>query len=320
MSMPDRPEPPDGRPARAPHVAPPASPPETADDQGPAVGGGALLHPPGHVPHVPQGAYETGYMVLVMVFIAMLLLTNIIGLKLFALPIDLPVVGWLLTLVDQLNERLFGQSTGAALTLTAGIITYPITFLCTDIVSEVYGRQRADRMVLLGFFASLLMLGVVAAARALEPSAIWNVPAPWSGLFRPDLLVDAGGGTLVASAEAAQGAFSFAFDAPGTLLFASMTAYMVAQLVDNRLFHMWRRITKGKHLWIRNNMSTALSQLVDTIIVNTIFLRLYWKLDWDAIAAIILASYTVKFLLALLDTPFCYLGVWWARRLAGPSR
>jgi len=260
-----------------------------------------------------MGAYETGYLVLVLVFVSMLLLTNIIGLKLFALPVDLPVLGSLLGLVGKLNAALFGQPEGAAtLTLTAGIITYPITFLCTDIVSEVYGRRRADRMVLLGFLASLLMLGVVQVARALAPSAIWNVPAPWAQLFRPDLLRDG-----VAGAEAAQGAFSFAFDAPGTLLFASMTAYLVAQLVDNRLFHFWRRLTAGRHLWFRNNMSTALSQFVDTLIVNGLFLSLYWEFEWPLIASIIINVYVVKFLLALLDTPLCYLGVWWTRRVAG---
>jgi hypothetical protein len=300
----------------------PSQPVPTGDEEGHAVGGGALAHPAGHVPHVPQGAYETGYLVLTLVFVSMLLLTNIIGLKLFALPVDLPVLGVILRFVERVNATLFGQPEGAAtLTLTAGLVTYPITFLCTDIVSEVYGRKRADRMVLLGFLASLLMLAVVQVARALVPSDFWNVPAPWSDLFRPDLVseaVVAGQPVLVASAEAAQGAFSFAFDAPGTLLFASMTAYLAAQLVDNRLFHFWRRLTNGKHLWFRNNMSTGLSQFVDTLIVNGLFLSLYWKFDWPLIAAIILNVYVVKFLLALLDTPLCYLGVWWTRKLVRP--
>lgn len=281
-----------------------------------AVGGGALAHPPGHVPHVVQGPYETGYVLLATLFVAMLMLTNVIGLKLFALPTDLPVLGWLLAFVGELNQTLFDQQAGAAtLTLTAGLITYPITFLCTDIVSEVYGRKRADRMVLLGFACSLMMLGVIWVARELTPADIWNVPDRWAHVFRPDLLSDDGQGGRAAGPQAAQAAFGFAFDAPGTLLFASMTAYLAAQLVDNRLFHFWRRLTSGRHLWFRNNMSTGLSQLVDTIIVNGLFLSLYWKLEWNAIAAIILNVYVVKFLLALLDTPLCYLGVFGTRRL-----
>lgn len=280
-----------------------------------AVGGGALAHPSGHVPHVVQGPYETGYVLLATLFVAMLMLTNVIGLKLFALPTDLPLLGSLLAFVEGLNRSLFdSQATGETLTLTAGLITYPVTFLCTDIVSEVYGRRRADRMVLLGFVSSLMMLGVIWIARELTPAGIWNVPQPFAQAFRADLLVADGSGGQVANAQAAQAAFGFAFDAPGTLLFASMSAYLAAQLVDNRLFHFWRRLTHGRHLWFRNNMSTALSQLVDTIIVNGLFLSLYWKLEWNVIAAIILNVYVVKFLLALADTPLCYLGVWWVQR------
>lgn len=296
---------------------------DDAEIEGHALGGGALIHPPGHVPHLDQGPYETGYLLLTVVFVSMLVLTNIIGLKLFALPVDLPLLAPLLALVGKLNAAWFGQPEGAVtLTLTAGIITYPITFLCTDVVSEVYGRKRADRMVLVGFCASLLMLAVVQVARALPASEFWNVPAPWSDVIRPDLLVASGDGAAaqsVGNSVAAQSAFSFAFDAPGTLLLASMTAYLVAQLVDNRLFHFWRRLTAGRHLWLRNNMSTAVSQLVDTVIVNGIFLSFYWKFEWDMIAAIILSSYAVKFSMALLDTPLCYLGVWWARRLVTPG-
>jgi len=278
-----------------------------------ALGGGAVVHPQGHVPHVTQGAYETAYTALTVVFVSMLLLTNIIGLKLFALSTDLPVLGGLLRVVESLNASWFGQDPGAAtLTLTAGLITYPITFLCTDLVSEVFGRKRADRMVLLGALASVVMLGVIQVARVLEPAAIWNVPEPWSAVFRADL-ISADGAS--ASSEAAQAAFSFAFDAPGTLLLASMTAYMVAQLVDNRLFHFCRRLTGGRALWFRNNMSTGLSQFVDTMIVNGIFLRFYWEMEWAPIAAIILSVYVVKFLLALIDTPLCYLGVFLLRRV-----
>jgi len=272
----------------------------------------------GHVPHVHQSAYETGYFVIAVSFVAMLLLTNIIGTKLFVFPLDFPVLGWVLTGVDRIIQAVLpGQGGGDSLTLTAGIITYPLTFLFTDIVSEVYGRKRADRMVLLGFATSLLMLGVIAVARALPPSPIWNIPAGFADVLAPARLVATPDGSMVGDATAAQAAYQFTFDAPGVLLFASMTAYLVAQLVDNRLFHFWRRLTGGRWLWFRNNASTGLSQLVDTIIVNSIFLHFYWELPAAAIAAIILASYAVKAMFAALDTPFCYLGVGLTRRLVG---
>ena len=271
--------------------------------------------PDGHVVHVPQGAYETLYFVLAVLFVAMLLLTNIIGTKLFLVTPDLPVLGPVVGWVAGLAQSLFGQGDDN-LTLTAGIITYPITFLITDIVSETFGRKRADRMVLMGFGASILMLAVLQLGRILPASPIWSVPDAYVHVFKPELLTTLGDGTRQASHLAADAAYRFTFDAPGILLLASMTAYLTAQLVDNRLFHFWRRLTKGKALWFRNNMSTTLSQLVDTIIVNVIFLKGYWGLEWSAIGAIILATYLLKAFLALLDTPLCYLGVWLAGRVA----
>jgi uncharacterized PurR-regulated membrane protein YhhQ (DUF165 family) len=276
---------------------------------------------PGHVPDVPQSSYEKGYMILTVLFVALLMLTNVIGTKLFELPMDLPVLGGVLAWIDALIEKLFpGEGGKGALVLTAGIVTYPLTFLCTDIVSEVYGRRRADRMVILGFVCSLLMLGILSLGVVLPPAEIWTVPDAFAGLFHPDHVTrDAATGALSASSAASQAAYSFTFDAPGILLLASMTAYLCAQLVDNRLFHFWRRLSGGRHLWFRNNMSTLLSQLVDTVIVNFIFLYFYWDMALPAIGAVVIGVYFLKFLLALADTPLCYLGVWLTRRSVSPS-
>ena len=90
-----------------------------------------------------------------------------------------------------------------------------------------------------------------------------------------------------------------------------------AQLFDVRLYHFWWRVTGGRHMWIRNNGSTGISQLVDTIIVNGIFLR--WGLDlaWGEIVDIIIAVYLFKLVLAALDTPLIYLGRGWMERFLG---
>lgn len=275
-------------------------------------------HEPGHVPDVPQTAYERLYFVLATLFVALLILTNVVGTKLFALSVDAPLIGPVLSFVDGILQRLLDQAPQSELTLTAGLITYPFTFLITDIVSEVWGRKRADVMVMLGFGASLLMLVVVQIARALPPSKVWSVPEAFAGVVAPEHQVALDGGGVIGDHVAAQAAYQFTFDAPGVLLFASMTAYLVAQLIDNRLFHFWRRLTKGRALWFRNNMSTGLSQFVDTAIVNGIFLHFYWKMDPAAIVGVILSVYVVKFVLALLDTPLCYLGVAVFSRWAGP--
>lgn len=225
---------------------------------------------------------EKLYVLCASMFTVVLVLTNIVGVKLFVLfPDGGP--SWILD--------------GGSWTLTTGIITYPLTFLLTDVVSEIWGKRRADYMVILGFVMSLLMLGVVTIARALPPSSFWTNDA--LGLVSSDEM---------------QQAFDASFYYPGVLLGASMTAYLVAQLFDVRLYHFWRRVTQGRHLWLRNNGSTWISQLVDTIIVNSIFLRWGLKMEWQPVFQIIVAVYVCKMVLAVLDTPLIYLCVHLLRR------
>ena len=223
-------------------------------------------------------------------FAVLLVLTNIICTKLFAFHAG-PISDWF--------------NGGAPLTLTAGIITYPLTFWLTDVVSEIWGRKRANAMVVLGFLMSLMMLGILQLGLVLPPSPIWAVPAHGFN-----------------DSAAIQNAFEGVFTNPAKLLFASMLAYLVAQLFDVRLYHFWWRLTKGRHLWLRNNGSTLISQLVDTIIVNGIFLRWGLHMEWDAIINIIIAVYLCKALLAAIDTPLIYLGVYGVGRFLGldPNR
>jgi uncharacterized integral membrane protein (TIGR00697 family) len=219
---------------------------------------------------------EATYTFLAALFVVVLVLTNIIGTKLFVL------------FPDGGPGFVLG---GEPWVLTTGILTYPITFFLTDIVSEIWGRKRANFMVLAGFAMSLLMLGVLQMAIALPPAPFWTVPT--FGFETP---------------EDMQRAYHATFSSPGILLFASMTAYLVAQLFDVRLYHFWWRLTGGRHMWLRNNGSTMISQLVDTTIVVGIFLR--WGLDntWAQVFQVIVAVYLCKVALALLDTPLIYIG------------
>ena len=233
-----------------------------------------------NIPLDPAPREETVYVVLVSAFSVVLVLTNVVGVKLFTFDyfglLDNPI------------------------TLTSGIVTYPLTFLFTDVVSELYGKKRADFMVVLGFFLSLLMLGIVALVTGLPGSEVW---------VNRDL-----GFTTVTGM---QSAFETVFTLPGVLVAASMTAYLTAQLLDNRLFHFWRRLTKGKYLWLRNNGSTIISQFIDTIIVNSIFLGWGMGLSAEVVWSIILANYGCKVCLAALDTPLIYLSVHLLRRYWG---
>jgi len=218
---------------------------------------------------------EATFAALAALFMVTLVLTNVIGTKLF----EVPVPGF-----------LQGLTGGPTVTLTSGIITYPVTFLLTDTVAEIWGHQRARFMVWGGFLMSFFMLGILQLAIHLPPSPIWLVE-----------------GFGFEDHEAMQNAFHATFSAPGILLMASMTAYLVAQLFDVKLYHFWWRVTGGKHLWLRNNGSTWISQLVDTIIVNSIFLRFGLGFEWGPICAIIAANYVVKVILAVIDTPLIYL-------------
>ena len=224
----------------------------------------------------PAPRAEQAYVVLAAAFSVVLVLTNVVGVKLFTFDY--------FGLLDE------------PITLTSGIVTYPLTFLFTDVVSELYGRKRADFMVILGFFLSLLMLGIVALVSGLPGSEVW---------VNREL-----GFTDV---EGMQTAFETVFTLPGVLVAASMTAYLTAQLLDNRLFHFWRRVTKGKYLWLRNNGSTVISQFIDTIIVNSIFLGWGMGLEAEVVWSIILANYACKVCLAALDTPLIYLSVHFLR-------
>ncbi len=234
-----------------------------------------------------QPKAERAYAVLMTGFVVVLVLTNIIGVKLF------------LAFPESLPGGIFGE----AITLTTGLITYPVTFLLTDIVCEVYGRKRANLMVITGFVMSLLSLVLIQISLVLPGSPVWPTGSPYFD-----------------SVGDMQRAFESVFTLPGILIFGSMTAYLLAQLMDVRLFHFWKSVTKGKHLWIRNNASTMMSQMVDTIIVNSIFLGFGLGLDWALVGKIIIASYIFKLLMAALDTPFIYLGVYLVRRYAGGAR
>ncbi|UCD39343.1 MAG: queuosine precursor transporter [Fidelibacterota bacterium] len=177
--------------------------------------------------------------------------------------------------------------------ISVGILPYPITFLVTDIVSEIYGRRRADQIVVTGFFASLFILVVVLIADAV-PQTTWS---PVSGEV-----------------------FHKVFGLFGPAVFASMTAYLAAQFIDIRIFHFWKKLTRGRHLWLRNNGSTVVSQLVDTSLV-LLLLCATGAIEWSRFPGLLENGFLFKVLVALVDTPLFYLSTWLLRRalVLGPA-
>lgn len=172
-------------------------------------------------------------------------------------------------------------------TVSAGALPYPITFLATDLLSEIYGRRRANQVVWAGFAASLFAL-----------LAVW-LGAQFAAI--PQSPVD-------------DVTYGKAFSNAGRIIAASMTAYLVAQFLDVRMFHFWRRLTNGRHLWLRNNASTIVSQLLDSLLVVVVIFA--GAMPMAEMGAIVFDLWLFKALVALADTPLFYAGTWWLRRVA----
>ena len=161
--------------------------------------------------------------------------------------------------------------------ISAGVLPYPITFLITDILSEIYGKKKTARIVWAGFGASLFVLGVLLLAQQF---------------------------TAIAGSPVDDETFNKVFGNSWRVIFASMTAYLCAQLIDVRIYHFWKEKTAGKHLWLRNNFSTVFSQLVDTtLVVCVLFLGVR---SHSEIIQFIIDGWLFKILCAFIDTPLLY--------------
>lgn len=173
--------------------------------------------------------------------------------------------------------------------ISVGVIAYPITFLITDIISEVYGQRRAQMVVVAGVFASFFAL-VIVIISDMAPATSWSP------------LTD----------QEFNKAFSYTYLAVA----ASLAAYLFAQFLDVQIFHFWKRLTKGKHLWMRNNFSTFTSQFVDTFTV-LFLLSSFQVLEWNLFGKLLINGFLFKVIFALFDTPFVYLGVYGLRNYFG---
>ncbi len=169
--------------------------------------------------------------------------------------------------------------------ISAGVLPYPITFLITDLLSEFYGRRRTNKVVIVGFVTSMFVLLIL-----------------YTGS-----LFDSISGSPINNDE-----YDKMFQNSWRVIGASMTAYLVAQLADVRLFHFWKKLTNGRHLWLRNNGSTIVSQLVDTILVTTVLF--IGVKAMGEIGDLIFDGWTFKLMVALADTSILYLMAWGMRR------
>ena len=209
------------------------------------------------------------YLYLGGLFITSLVVSNLIFQKFFYWrPFELTVFG------NQLFE------------LSVGILPYPITFLITDLISEIYGKKKANQVVIAGIFASFFSMGILWMANVVP--ALSNSP------------VD-------------DATFQTVFALSPVAVLASMMAYLGAQFVDIRLYHFWKKLTNGRMLWLRNNFSTFSSQFIDTFSVISL-LSLFGVLEWDLFWGLVLSGFLFKVFVAALDTPLLYLFVFLFRK------
>jgi len=173
--------------------------------------------------------------------------------------------------------------------ISVGVLPYPITFLITDLISEIYGKKKANQVVTAGIFASFFSMGIILVAD-LAPSI-------------PESPVD---DTL----------FKQVFSLSPLAVLASMIAYLCAQYVDIAIYHFWKRVTKGRMLWLRNNFSTFSSQFIDTFTVVGL-LCIFGVLPWELFYGLVVSGFLFKVFIAALDTPLLYLFVYIMRRRFG---
>lgn len=214
------------------------------------------------------------YVLLSGIFISCLISCNLIFLKFFSLKISF------------LNIT-FTQS--------VGLIAYPITFLVTDIVSEIYGKKKANFLVISGIISSIVVLGLIFIADFL-PAANWSIPE---------------------NKKVDDEIFHLVFGQFGIAMAASLFTYLVCQLIDIRIFHFWKKLTKGKYLWLRNNFSTITSQLVDTFLILFLLMSLTPEeglQNWSDLKKLFLNGFLFKILVALIDTIPLYLLVNFLRK------
>lgn len=209
------------------------------------------------------------YLLLASLFITSLVVSNLIFQKFFYwYPFDLNIFG----------NHLFE--------LSVGILPYPLTFLITDLISEIYGKKKANQVVITGIFASFFSMAILLIANRVP--AIENSPID-------DLT------------------FNKVFALSPIAVLASMIAYLLAQFVDIRIYHFWKKLTRGKMLWLRNNFSTFSSQLIDTILVVGL-LSFFDVLEWSLFWGLVISGFLFKVLVAAIDTPILYFFVFILRK------
>jgi len=227
------------------------------------------------------------FLILAGFFITNALIAEFIGVKIFSLESTL---GW-----NPAAIGLFGNK--YSFNLTCGVLLWPVVFVMTDIINEYYGTKGVK-------FLSWLTIGLIAFGFIMVFGAIQTAPNSWWITSKK-----------VAGIENMNTAYNAVFGQGLGIIIASMTAFLVAQLVDVLVFHKIKKVTGERKIWLRATGSTVISQLIDSFIVLLIAFYFYPKWvpgqgepwPFDQIIAICIVNYIYKFSMAILLTPVIYL-------------
>lgn len=198
------------------------------------------------------------------------------------------------------------------LALAVGVLPYPLTFLCTDLISELYGKRRANFLVWVGLGLNFFILGTLFLGQAF-PAVAADAQPPWQRIHLAEDITLPSGNVVSGSVEL----FTLIYATTSGAVFASMLAYITAQFCDVQVFHFLKRLTKGKHLWIRNNFSTLTSQMVDSVMVISVTFGaafLAGAISVNQLLVLMGSSYLFKMVVAVADTLPFYLLTGWLRR------
>ena len=213
-------------------------------------------------------------------FIANVIIAEVVGIKLFSLEQTLGLA--------PANLTLLGES-GLGFTLSAGTLTWPVVFIMTDIINEYYGFRGVR-------FLSILTAAIIGFAFIVFYAAIHLAPDNyWIGSQKQNGVPDM------------QAGYAQILGQGMSIIFASLTAFLVGQMADATVFKKIKIITGEKGIWMRATLSTLVSQLIDTFVVGYIYLYFSIGFSFPRVTAIGLTGYSYKFIVAIICTPLVYL-------------
>jgi queuosine precursor transporter len=240
------------------------------------------------------------FIILSGIFLTNALIAEFIGVKIFSLEQTLGL--------DPAQIKLFGNT--YSFNLTCGVLLWPVVFVMTDIINEYFGQKGVK-------FLSWMTIALICFGFLVVFGALKTSPNEWWMGSKKEMGI-----------ENMNDAFNGIYGQGLGIIIASMTAFLIGQLVDVFIFHKIKKATGEKKIWLRATGSTLVSQLIDSFVVLLIAFYFYPKLvkgqgqpwPFDQLIAICIVNYIYKFIIALIMTPVIYLVHGWIERYLGHEK